>query len=123
MRKLAAAVALGSLLCTGPALAMPNASASGASTSEHSAYLEKVKRDMAEWGRKLDALGTNAATKGQEGSSAAKRELELAWGKTKAASQKLSHATGDGWDSAKASFETASRRLADAWQRFETSVR
>lgn len=44
-------------------------------------------------------------------------DLHRAWTKTQAASHRLETVGADGWDSAKASFETASQELAEAWHK------
>ncbi len=125
MRILATAIAIAPLLLgVLPAGAQPASSDTSApaaagsqSSSDHSAYLQKAQEEMQEWGQKLHDVGADAAAKGREGGTAAEHELSVAWTKTKAASRKLGTASADGWDSAKATFETASQHLADTWHK------
>jgi hypothetical protein len=49
--------------------------------------------------------------------NAADNQLKIAWAKTQVEAEKLQTASADGWESAKISFEKASRELSDAWDK------
>ena len=72
---------------------------------------------MEEWRQKLRDFSERAKAKGQKEGDAAENDLNAAWIKTEAELQKLQAASAEDWDGAKASFEKASRELADAWNR------
>ncbi len=136
MRFLIAAIVIGPLMLTGArsnaagaaAAAAPSAAADtqvqpaagSARTAEWNSYVEKVRSNMAGWQRKLQDYGRTAAAKGKEAGSASADNLNKAWTRAKAASHKVQSAGAEGWESAKASFEKASRDLKDAWDKVQS---
>jgi hypothetical protein len=94
--------------------------ANGDSTVDRDTYLQKARDEMQEWRRKLHDFSAKAEANGKEAGNAAKTDLNKAWTKTEAASRKLQTAGAEGWDSAKASFEKASRELADVWDKIRS---
>ena len=129
MKMLAAAIVIGPVLLTG---ALPAAGqstirpGSGASVptpagvdaaADRNTYKQKARDEMQEWQRKPHDFETKAAVNGSKVGDAAKMDLNEAWARTKAASRQLETASVEGWDSAKTSFEAASRELAVAWDR------
>ena len=85
------------------------------STSDRNSYLQRVKNEMQEWQRKLHDFSLQSKDKGQSARDSSGNALNDAWNKTRAASHKLQTASAERWESAKTSFEKASRRLGDAW--------
>jgi hypothetical protein len=91
--------------------------AAGDSSGVRDTYTQKVRAEMREWQRKLISFNEKAEAKGKEASTAAENDLHKAWTKADIASHELQTVGAEGWKSAKITFETASRRLADAWDK------
>jgi len=89
----------------------------GTSTPDRDSYAQKARAEVKEWQRKLHDFGEEAKAKGQEASATAAKELDKAWTKAEAAARDLQAASADGWDGAKATYESASHDLADAWDK------
>ena len=70
------------------------------------------------WQQKLHDFNNKMEAKGKDAGSAVEDDLDKAWTKTEAASQKLQTAGADGWASARSAYENASHDLADAWDKF-----
>jgi hypothetical protein len=75
------------------------------------------RHEMQEWERKLRDYSEKAEAKGREAGNAAENDLNKAWNKAEAASHKLETVGAEGWEHAKASFEQASRELAETWHK------
>lgn len=69
-------------------------------------YVQDAKREMQEWGDKIEHAGGHA-----------ERDVNRAWNKTKEAAQRLQTASGDRWDRAKQGFENAMQDLKDRWHK------
>ncbi|MGC2201257.1 MAG: hypothetical protein WA633_14065 [Stellaceae bacterium] len=91
--------------------------AGGDSTADRDTYTQKARDEMQEWQRKLHDFSAKAEAKGQEAGNAAENDLNKAWAQAEAASRKLQTVGAESWESAKTSFEEASRELADAWHK------
>jgi len=129
MRIFIASIVIGPLMLTGalPAVGQstnaPGSStpvrlaAGGESTAERDTYTQKARDQMQQWQRKLHDFSDTAAVKGKAAGSAAEDDLNKAWSKTEAESEKLQTASAEGWESARTSFEEASRELANAWDK------
>jgi len=127
MRLLIASIVIGPLMLIG---ALPEAagqsspsgtqiqSAAGSNTTaDRDTYTQKARDDMQQWQKKLHDFSESAKAKGQQAGNAAENELNAVWAKTQAETHKLQAATAEGWESAKASYEKASRELADTWNK------
>ena len=126
MKMLAAAIVIGPLLLIGapPAAAqstVPPGSGAAIRTAapvdtaaDRDNYRQKAQGEVQAWQRKLSE---KVAAKGSAADNAAENDLDKAWIKTEAASDRLQSVGAEGWDNAKASFEAASRELAAAWDR------
>ena len=128
MRMLTASIVIGSLVLFGalPAAAgqstlSPGASApvrlaaNGDPTVDKDTYLQRARKEMQEWRRRLHDFSARAEANGKGTGNTAETDLNKAWTRTEAASRKLQTVGAEGWDHAKASFEQASHELADAW--------
>jgi hypothetical protein len=91
--------------------------AGGDSTADRDTYTQRARDEMQEWQRKLHDFSEKAEAKGKEAGNAAENDLNKAWTKAEAASSKLQTVGAESWESAKTSFEEASRELADAWHK------
>ena len=126
-RVLVASIVIGPFMLIGtlPAVAGQSSSsgtqiqmaAGSNSTADRDTYTQKAQGDMQEWQQKLHAFSEKAKAKGEKAGNAAENELNTAWSKTEAEAHKLQTAGADDWESAKASYERATRELADAWDR------
>src|SRR5579872_5758880 len=111
MRILTAATVIGPLLLIGasPATAgqsiatgMPlHLAAAGDSATARDTYVQKARDAMHEWQQKLHDFSEKAKAEGQKEGNAAEVDLNLAWTKVKAESDRLVTASAEGWDSAK----------------------
>jgi CRISPR/Cas system-associated protein Csm6 len=72
---------------------------------------------MQEWQQKLHDFSEKAEAKGQASTIAAEHDLNGAWTKTEAEADKLQTASAADWESAKISYEEASRDLAGTWDK------
>jgi hypothetical protein len=129
MRMLTVSIVIGPLVLIGalPAAGQsPLALGSGApvplaagadSAADRDTYTQMARDKMQEWQRKLHDFSARAAAKGKQLDNAAENDLNTAWTKAKAASSRLQTVGAEGWESAKTSFEEASRELADAWDK------
>jgi hypothetical protein len=127
MRMLTVSIVIGPLVLIGalPAAGQsPLALGSGApvplaagadSAADRDTYTQMARDKMQEWQRKLHDFSARAAAKGKQLDNAAENDLNKAWTRAKAASSSLQAVGAEGWESAKTSFEEASRELADAW--------
>jgi hypothetical protein len=128
MRILTASTVIGSLILTGslPAAAgqvavalnskaLVRVAANSNSAADRNSYTQKAREEMQVWQQRLHDFSEKSAAKGEEAGYAAEKDLNKAWTKAETASRKLRTAGAEGWDSAKMSFEKASRELADAW--------
>lgn len=91
--------------------------ATDASSSARETYIQKTRSEMLEWQHKLISFNEKAEAKGKEATTAAEKDLHKAWAKADTAAHELEAVGAEGWKSAKATFETASRKLASAWDR------
>jgi hypothetical protein len=87
------------------------------SAADRATYTQMVRDEMQEWQRKLHDFSEKAAAKGKQLDNAAENDLNKSWTKAKAASSRLQTVGAEGWESAKRSFEEASRELANAWDK------
>ena len=130
MRMLTVSIAIGPLVLIGalpaPAGQSTLALGSGApvqlaadndTPADRDTYTQQVRDKMQEWQRKLHDFSEKAEAKGKEAGNAAENDLSKAWTKAEAASGKLQTVGAESWESAKPSFEEASRELADAWHK------
>ena len=79
------------------------------------AYIRQNEGAFEEWGKKIDKFHAQAAQRGSEAKQVAQRELDSAWTETKAGWAKLKNAGREGWEEAKAAFETSRKKLERAW--------
>jgi hypothetical protein len=120
MKILAALILIGPLMLIGavPAPAAPvQLAASGNAAADRDSYMHQAQAVMQEWQGKLHDFGEKAEAKGKTVDSAAKDELNKAWTKAKIASGDLQAASDESWESAKSSFDAASRELAADWHK------
>jgi hypothetical protein len=85
------------------------------STAERSNYKQRAQDETRIWQQKLDDF--DAKVKATEAQTSASKDLDDAWTQTKTASARLETAGEADWGSAKVSFQTASHKLAVAWQK------
>jgi hypothetical protein len=87
------------------------------SAADRDTYTQMALDEIQKWQGKLHNFGEKAAAKRKQLDSAAENDLNKAWAKVKAASSRLQTVGAEGWESAKTSFEEASRELVDAWDK------
>lgn len=131
-RKLAGALALGSLLITGvlpaaaalraplPALTAdvkiaPDVQLAAVDSNERREYTARLREEMREWRQKMHDIGDRAEMKAHKVSRATRKQLDAAWSRTQAEARHLERATSRGWDKAKDAYERAKDNLRTAW--------
>ena len=87
------------------------------SAADRDTYTQMALDEIQKWQGKLHNFSEKAAAKRKQLDSAAENDLNKAWAKVKAASSRLQTVGAEGWESAKTSFEEASRELVDAWDK------
>jgi hypothetical protein len=85
--------------------------------AERSSYTLTAQSEMKLWQQKLLDFDTKMKAKATEAKTRASKELDDAWAETKSAFSQLETAGEADWNNAKASFKTASAKLAVAWQK------
>jgi len=91
--------------------------AAGEFSAKKDEYVQRSRNEMREWQRKMQNFSRKADAKAHEAGAAGMSRLREAWAKTQAESRVLESTSADGWQSAKNSFEKASRNLKDAWHK------
>jgi hypothetical protein len=126
MTILIASIVIGPLMMVGalPAAAglsifspAPIQLAAADSTFDRDTYLQKARDEIQAWQQKLHDFSKKAVAKGKEAGNAAEDDLDKAWTKAEAASQKLQTAGAGDWAGARSAYENASHDLADAWDK------
>jgi hypothetical protein len=87
------------------------------STAGRGSYTQKAQDDVRIWQQKLNDFDAKVQAKATGAQTKASKDLDDAWAQTKMASARLETAGEADWGSAKASFKTASDKLAVAWHK------
>ncbi|MGA2128533.1 MAG: hypothetical protein ABSG76_20570 [Xanthobacteraceae bacterium] len=131
MRSLTAAIVIGALMLIGtlPAAAgqstvalgweAPVRLAGGDLTAERETYNQVKRGEMRKWQHKIDDFNQKAEAAGGEPGSTVEGALTRAWTNAQVAAADLQTAGPESWESAKISFEKASRDLADIWSKIQ----
>jgi hypothetical protein len=85
--------------------------------AERSNFTQQARDEVRDWQQKLHDFDAKAKVKATATQANASKVLNDAWTETKSASSELETATEADWASAKASFKTASNKLAVAWHK------
>ena len=85
--------------------------------AERSSYTRTAQDEMKLWQQKFRDFDAKMQAKATEAKTRASKDLDDAWAETKSAYSQLETAGETDWNSAKASFKTASAKLAAAWQK------
>jgi hypothetical protein len=92
--------------------------------AERNSYTQQAHGEMDMWEQKLHDFNAKVETKATEAQTSGSKDLEGAWTETKTAwsqlvmvGENVGTAGPNDWDSAKASFKTASNKLAVAWNK------
>ena len=85
--------------------------------AERNSYTRTAQDEMKLWQQKLRDFDAKMQAKATEAKARASKDLDDAWAETKSAYSQLETAGETDWNSAKASFKTASAKLVVAWQR------
>jgi hypothetical protein len=130
MRILLAPLLIGTLVLAGasPAVAQskPTSDQAGVSVgmapthdaaAERESYTQKARADVQIWQQKLHDFDAKAEVRTTDAHASAAKDLDEAWTETKTASVRLETAGEKDWDNAKASFKTASDKLAVSWHK------
>ena len=129
MKALLAPIMIGllAIACASPAAAQPKPTPGqsetiGAATprttpDDKTSYLQQTKDEMRLWDQKLHDFNAKVQIKATAAQTKASKELDAAWADTKSASSRLETAGELDWAKAKASFKTATAKLAMAWQK------
>ena len=125
---MAAAIGLVLIAAAQPAAGQPRA-ASGTNelavvtipapvpSDAHETFRSRVRDEMADWRRKMQAFDDNTEAHGKRVTKAAETRLRSAWDDTEVEARNLEVATTRDWDRTKRSFEAASHQIAAAWDK------
>ena len=83
----------------------------------HETYRSRVRDELAEWRRKMQAFDEKMEAQGKRVAKATETQLRSAWDDIEVEARNVQEATARGWDRTKRSFEAASHRMAAAWER------
>lgn len=89
--------------------------------ADRKSYVQTKEGRMAQWRSRIDDFEARTQAKATAADQAASREIQGAWNHVERASSALDGAGQDGWDSAKAAYEQASRDLEATWARIGPS--
>lgn len=85
--------------------------------AERESYMQRAQGEVRIWQQKLHDFEAKVQGKATEAETNASKELDGAWSETKTAYARLETVGEKDWDSAKASFKTASNKLDVAWHK------
>ena len=85
--------------------------------AERNSYTQKARDEVRIWEQKLHDFDAKVQASASGTKAGATKDLNDAWAQTKTTSAQLETAGEKDWDSAKASFQTASHKLAVAWHK------
>jgi hypothetical protein len=85
--------------------------------AERNSYTQKAQDEVRIWEQKLHDFDAKLQAKASAAKASASKDLDDAWTQTKAAAARLETASEKDWDSAKASFRSATHKLAVAWHK------
>jgi hypothetical protein len=85
--------------------------------AERESYTQKAQGEVRIWQQKLHDFDAKMRVRATAAEASASKNLDDAWTETKTASARLETAGETDWDSAKASFKTASGKLAVSWHK------
>ena len=85
--------------------------------TERKSYTQQAQDEVRVWERKVHNFDANAQVKAEDAKTSASKDIDNAWAQTKTAFAGLEAAGEKDWDSAKASYKTASDKLAVTWKR------
>jgi membrane-bound lytic murein transglycosylase B len=91
-------------------------------SAERRSYLQRAQDEMRIWEQKLHDFEANVQVKATDAQARASKHLQDAWTETKNASSRLETAGEADWNKAKASFKSASAKLAVAWHKVNPAV-
>lgn len=80
-------------------------------------YMHQAQVKMQEWKHKLRDFSDKAKASSKDAAVSSDEEIKVLWDKTKAASRRLQAASADEWESARASYESESHNLEEAWKK------
>lgn len=78
--------------------------------SDRQTFTSQAEAEVHEWQRKVSGAAQTADAKGR-------RDVNVAWTRTKEAAHQLKTASASGWDRAKVDFEKAKENLEATWHR------
>ena len=103
---------------TGTSVVQPAAASDAADNQE--TFRARVRNELAEWRVKMQGFNKRTQADGKRHADAAETRLRKAWNKTKVEASRVQSATERDWEGVKASYDTAARELAAAWDKVRT---
>lgn len=85
--------------------------------ADRNSFTQQAQEEVRTWQTRLNDFNAKLGAKATKAEANASKGLENAWTKTKTAAGQLETAGAKDWDSAKASFQSASHKLSVAWQK------
>jgi hypothetical protein len=85
--------------------------------AERNSFTRQAQEETRLWEQRLHDFDAKVKVKATAAETSASKELDAAWAETKKAASQLETAGEKDWGSAKASFRTASDKLAATWHK------
>lgn len=92
-------------------------SAPGSEAGPQGSFRVRVRDEMADWRRKMQAFDERMATSGHRHMDAAEKRLRDAWDDAEVEARNVQAATALDWARTKRAYEAAAHRMAMAWEK------
>ncbi len=92
-------------------------SAPGPEAGPQDSFRGRVRDEMADWRRKMQAFDEKMETGGHRHIDAAEKRVRDAWDETEVEARNVQTATALDWTGTKRAYEAASHRMAMAWDK------
>lgn len=87
------------------------------SSADRGSFTQAAEDDLHRWRQRVHDFDVSAEATGKADTIATEHALDAAWDRVQIEAGKLQTASRDGWESAKLSYQNASRDLTDTWDR------
>jgi hypothetical protein len=87
------------------------------SPADRGSFTQAAQDDLHQWQQRVHDFDVRAEATGKADTIATEHALNAAWDRVQVEAGKLQTASKDEWETAKISYQNASRNLADAWDK------
>ncbi len=102
-----------------PAAADPmiQVAANSDTSADRGSFTQAAQDDLHQWQQRVHDFDVSAEATGKADTIATEHALNAAWDRVQVEAGKLQTASKDEWETAKTSYQNATRNLADAWDK------